>query len=199
MSVVFVTSDEPSEVLEPAYRALDFPAASVSAELAAVLSRRRLAVFAVWAHQLDAASPKSLAERVAVRSRIIEQAARLLGQNALVDQRLDERHFVGAGAGDFCAQGKTAAVAEDHRLGPFAPCGLADAFAPFFAEENVPSAMASSQRTRPRRSSFRKRRAQAFFHRPASVQAFKRRQQVGGEGKWAGRSFHLAPVRSIHR
>ena len=127
---------------------------------------------------------------------VVDQSARLGTQNAFFEQRFDQRHFVGTGSWDLSAQRQTTAVDEDHDLGALATLGLTYAEAPFFAEENVPSAIASCQSMRPRRSSLRNSRAQAIFHRPASVQARKRRQQVGGDGKCAGRSLHRAPVRS---
>jgi hypothetical protein len=88
-------------------------------------------------------------------------------------------------------------VGENHGLGSLATLGLANAFAPFFADENVPSAMDSSRLISPRRSSFRKSLPQALSQMPASVQAFKRRQHVEDDGKCLGRSFQRAPVRRI--
>jgi hypothetical protein len=90
-------------------------------------------------------------------------------------------------------------VGEHHDLGAFAALGLAHAFAPFFAEENVPSANDSSRLTFPFRSSARTKRAQAFSQMPAWVHSLSRRQQVAGEGKYFGKSFHRAPVRRTHR
>lgn len=70
---------------------------------------------------------------------------------------------------------------------------------PFFAEENVPSAKASSWLTSPRRSSLRSSRVQAFSQRPSMVHSLCRRQQVEEEGKTLGKSFQRAPDRRIQR
>lgn len=199
MCVVFVTSDEPTEVLEPANGALDLPAAAVAAELSAVLRGRLLAVLPVRGHQFHSAFRQPCAKRVAVGRRIVDQAARLGAQNAPIQERFDQRHFMGTGAGDFGTERKTAAVDENHGLGAFAALGLADTGAPFFAEENVPSAIASCQWMRPRRSSLRNNLAQAIFQMPASVQALRRRQHVAGDGKRGGKSLHRAPVRNTQR
>lgn len=199
MSVVFVSSDKPSEVLEPANGALDLPAAAVAAEFSAVLRGRLFAVLPMRRDQLHPAFRQPCAERVAVGGRIVDQSTRLGGKNALIQERFDQRHFMGTSAGDFCAQRKTAAIDEDHDLAALAALRLTYAQPPFFAEENVPSAIASCQSIRPQRLSLRKSRAQATFQTPASVQALNRRQQVGGDGKCAGRSLHRAPLRSTHR
>src|SRR5215211_711739 len=199
MSVVFVASNEPAEVLKPADGALDLPASSVAAKLSAVLRGRLFAVLPMRGDQFYAAFRQPCAERIAVGGRIVDQSTRLGGKNALIQERFDQRYLVRTGAGDLGAQRKTAAIDEHHRLGALATLGLTYAQAPFFAEENVPSAIASSQWMRPRRLSLRKSRAQAVFHRPASVQALNRRQHVGGEGKCAGRSLHRAPLRKTQR
>jgi hypothetical protein len=104
---------------------------------------------------------------------------------------------VRARAGRVDAEGKTATVDEDHDLCPLAAFGLANLFAPFFAEANVPSAMDSSRSTRPWRSSFRSNRPHAFSQTPASVHFFRRRQQVVAEGYRSGKSLHRASLRRI--
>jgi hypothetical protein len=106
---------------------------------------------------------------------------------------------VWAGAGDECAQRQSRGVAEDHDLGPFSSFGLANAFPPFFAEANVPSAIIWSRSIPPFRSSRRNSRDQAFSQAPLLVQASNRRQHVLEEGKQRGRSFQRAPVRSTQQ
>src|SRR6266446_796854 len=138
MSVVFIARDKPTEVLEPADRTLDLPAASESPELATVLGRRLLAVLAVRTNEFDAAASQAPSQRITIPSQVIDQPTRLFRQDALLHKRFDQRHFVWASAGDFCGEWKTAAVGEDHGLGSLATLRLPDAFAPFFAEENVP-------------------------------------------------------------
>src|SRR5262249_3355534 len=191
--------DEPAEVLQPADGAFDLPAASITAELSAVLRGGLFAVLPMRRNQFDAAFSQPCAQGIAVGCRIVDQSSWLCGKNALIQERFDQRYLVGTCAGDLRAQRKTAAIGEHHRLSALAALGLAYAQTPFFAEEKVPSAIASCQSMEPRRSSLRSSRAQATFHRPISVQTWNRRQHVGGEGKYAGRSLHRAPVRSTHK
>jgi len=199
IGVIFVARDEPAEVLEPADRAFDLPAVAVASELATVLSRRLLAILAMRTDEFNAATRQARSQVIVVGGQVVEEPARLFGEEATLQERLDQRRLVGTGAGDFGGQGKTATIGEDHRLGSLAPFGLADAQPPFFAEENVPSAIPASHWMRPSRSSVRSSLAQAFVQTPASVQSWKRRQHVGGDGKCAGRSFHRAPLRSTHK
>ncbi len=156
MSVVFVTSNEPAEVLEPSNGSLDLPASSVAAELPSVLRRRLFAVLAVRTHEFNAALGQSCSQRIAICRQVVDQPARLRRKNSLFKQRFDQRHFVWTSASNLSAQRKATAVHEDHDLATLAALRLTYAHPPFFAEENVPSAMASSQWMRPRRLSLRK-------------------------------------------
>ncbi len=80
MSVVFVTSDETAEVLEPSDGALDLPASAVATELSSVLGGRLLTVLTMRAHEFDAALGQPSPERVAVGREVVEQSSRLLGR-----------------------------------------------------------------------------------------------------------------------
>jgi hypothetical protein len=197
--VVFVASDKASEVLQPTDRAFDAPAVAVATELASILCGRLLPVFAMRADQIDSTATKTIAQRIAVRRSIIKQSSRSSSQNSFVEQRLDKRYFVRAGAGCVDAEWKTATVDEDHDLGPLAAFRLANLFTPFFAEANVPSAIDSSRSIRPCRSSLRSSRPHAFSQIPAWLHSWRRRQQVVAEGKCLGMSFQRAPLRRIQR
>ena len=199
VGMIFIARDEPAEVLEPADRAFDSPAAAIAPELAPVLSGRPLAILAVRTDEFDAATRQPRSQLIVVGGQVVKESARLFGEKATLQKRFDQRRFMGTGAGDFGGQGKAATIGEDHGLGSLAAFGLADAQPPFFAEENVPSAIPSSQWMRPSRSRQRSSLVQAFVQTPASVQSWKRRQQVGADGKCAGRSFHRAPLRSTHK
>ena len=197
VSVVFVPGDKASEVLQPTDRAFNSPAATVATEFATILGRRPLAGLAMRTDQIDSSAAKPRTQRVAISRSIVNQPLSLSSQDSLLEQRLDESYFVGAGACSVNSERKTMAVDEDHDLRPLSAFGLANLFTPFLAVANVPSAMDSSRHTRPWRSSFRSKRPQAFSQTPASVHFWRRRQQVVAEGNRSGRSFHLAPLRRI--
>lgn len=185
--------------MQPADRALDLPASTISTKLASVLSGRDSATSAMRTDQFDPSSRQSLAKRVAVGSLVVNQSLGASREYAMIQQRLDERYLVRAGAGDRRREGQTAGVGENHRLSSLSALGLADHFAPFFADEKVPSANVSPRSRRPSRSSRRSSRAHALVQTPAAVHWRKRRQQVAYEGNRCGRSFQRAPLRSTHR
>ena len=197
--VVLVSRDETSEVLEPTDRPLHFPAPAVSSQLATILGRRFDPVATVRTNQVNAPAFQPRSERVAIRGLVIDQPTRATAQQPILQQRFNQLNFVRAGAAGIRAERQSIGVGEHHNLGALAAFGLADLFTPFFAEQNVPSANASSWFTCPQWSSSRSSRAQACFQMPAAVQSRCRRQQVAGEGKRFGRSFHRAPLRRIHR
>lgn len=199
MSVVFVASYKSPEVLDPTNRPLHFPATAVATKLAPVLCRSVDPVRTMGADQLDAALPKSRAQRVAVCSGIVNQPERLSSKNTPFEQRLDKRYFVRTGAGCIDTQRDSMTIGKDHEFGPLASLRFANLFAPFFADENVPSANDSSRSMRRCRSSLRSNRPHAISQMPSSVHCFKRRQQVAGDGKQSGRSLQGAPVRRIQR
>lgn len=196
--MVFITGYQSTEVLEPADRSLDFPTSSVTTETSAVLRRRLLAIAPVRADEFYALASQSFAQGIAVGGEVVDQPLRPPTNDALRQQRLNQRHLVRTSAGDGRSQREAATVGEHHDLGSLAAFGLADQFAPFFAEENVPSANVSERSTWPCRSSFRSSRAHAFSQTPLRVHCWKRRQQVAAEGKPGGRSFQRAPLRSTH-
>src|SRR5262245_46659118 len=95
--VILVSSDETSKVLEPADRPLHFPASTEVAQLPSVLGRRFYSSATVTTDQFNAPTFQSVAKRIAISRLVVDQTTRLLSQNALFEERLDQRHFVGAG------------------------------------------------------------------------------------------------------
>src|SRR5690606_15404181 len=122
-------------------------------KLTSILRRGFTAIGAMSAHQLDLLSGQPRAERIAIGGSIVEQTLRLTPNHARIQQRFDQGNFVGTSAGDRRGHRQPMPFAMDHDLGPLAAFGLADEFAPFFAEEKVPSAVDSFQLSWPWRSS----------------------------------------------
>lgn len=197
--MILVSRDQSPKVLQPTDRALDLPATAVATQRTAILRGGLDAVAAVWAHQFDTAPLEPDTQWVAIGSQIVNKTPRQTTQSTSLQQRFNQRHFMRAGTGDLNAQWQTGRVAVHHNLGAFATLGLAHAFTPFFAEENVPSANVSSVFTCPHASSRRNNRDHACSQIPASVQSRSRRQHVLGEGKCRGKSFQRAPLRRIQR
>ena len=194
--IELVPCNKSPEVLNPADGSFDLPSAFVSSKRSTVLSWRLFAVGFVRSDEFGSSFPQTQSQRIAVSSLVVNQLARPASNNAIGEQRLDEIDFVRAGAFDHVATGRTIAVNQQHDFGTFAAFSLAYTKAPFFADENVPSAIDSSRSILPSRSSLFTRRAQALLNKPDSVHSFNRRQQVGYDGKCDGKSRQRAPVRS---
>jgi len=197
--VVLVSSNNPSKVLNPTDRSFYFPTPTVAAHFAPVLRGRFYPIGTVRADQVDTSTFQSGSQRITVGSHVVDQTTRFTSKHSCFEKRFNQCDFVRTGAGSVNTNRETVAVGKNHDLGSLTSFGLANLFTPFFAEANVPSAKDSSWFTSPLRSSKSINRFQATCQIPDSVHCRCRRQQVVAEGKCLGRSFHRAPLRSIHR
>jgi hypothetical protein len=192
--VILVPNDQAPEAEQPTDRAFDCPAPFVAPKRTSILGRRFDAVVAVWTDQFGSTAGQACAERVAVGRAVVEQSRQTTTNHSFLQKWLDQSNFVGAGTDNIDAERQASSVNEHHDLRAFTAFCLADAQSPFFAGENVPSAITSSQRMRPKLSSLRSRRAQTFWNTPDFVHSSRRRQQVAGDGKCFGKSFQRAPL-----
>jgi hypothetical protein len=186
-------------VEQPTDRAFDNKPSAIEPQRAAVLRTWPRAVLAVRTDEFNVSRAKPFAQGVAIRCPVIDQAARSTANRAFLQQRLDQIDFGVRSAGDINRQGETSTVNVEHDLGAFPLFGFANAVAPFFAGENVPSAKVSSQLTWLRALNRVSNRAQAARNTPDSVHSLIRRQHVLGDGKCVGKSFQRAPVRKTQR
>ena len=199
MDVNFVAGHKSSVVLQPADRPFNLAAMAVSPQRSSILRHRTFPAPAVRSDQLDTPSCEPLSQSIAVGGPIVNQSSGKTGMHPLFQQGFNQLDFRSRSVGHVDCQGNSVAVDEDHELGSLSLLGRSDSVPPFFAGENVASAIACSQSTPCRLSSFRKALSQALVNRPFSVQSFSRRQQEEGDGKDFGKSFHRAPVRRTHR
>lgn len=195
--IELIPSYKSPEVVKPADGSLDFPSTLVSSECSAVLSGRFFAIGFVRGDKLNTSFSQTKPQRITIGSFVVDQLTRSTVNRSISEQRLDEINFVGTGTFNHVAAWRTVAVNQQHDFSALTAFGLAYTKAPFFADENVPSAIDSSRSISPWRSSLLTNRAHAFLNRPSSVHWFSRRQQVGYDGKCDGKSRHRAPVRSI--
>lgn len=194
--MTLVTDENPTKVLNPADGAFDAVASFVPTEPAAVLGARLGPVGAVRTNELNAAAEKTSPQRIAVGRQIIQQMFRQAVQLPCLQERFNQCDFVRTGAGDLGAPGQPLLIDQEQELGALAAFGLANAVAPFFAAQNVPSAMDSVVSRTPARSRRCSKRDQAFCQIPLFVHSWWRRQQVLPEGSRSGTSSQRAPVRS---
>jgi len=199
MTVSFVSHHQSPKVKQPADTAFHFPASRIASQSAAILSRWLDAVLAMRTHQFDLAFRQLSAQRITVRRPVIDQTVRIARQHLPIQQRLDQFHLRRRGTGSIQREREPVSVDQQHKLGSLSSFRLANVSAPFFAGQNVPSPNASDQTISLRRSICSRSRCQAASKIPASVHSLNRRQQVLGDGKYVGKSFHRAPVLNTQR
>lgn len=148
---VLVASDQSTEVLEPREEPLDLPPIPISTKCSTVLGSRPSSIRFVRCDQLDSALLTQLnVQRIRVVSTISDHAVRVVGQEGLLERRLDESSLMRRSACDPHGERKTSAVCHCHDLGALAPLRFSDARAPFLAPAKVPS-MKDSERSKPPR------------------------------------------------
>ena len=149
--VIFPAADEPAEIVEPGKEALDFPAAAVTAQFAAVLGTLAAAVVLVGRDEPDAVFlPEALIERIAVVGAVADHSFWFGSCEALGDSGFDEFRFMRRSAGDAAGDRKTMAVCDRHDFTAFSSASRADSSAPFFAELKLASMKVSDRSSLPR-------------------------------------------------
>lgn len=205
-----VSHVKPAEVLEPCICSLDDPAPSISPEPSAILVRSPLVVAPRRIDGLDPPCRKPLPKRIRIVGPIEHKAFgpaarpsamtrpryRHSGQHRLQQRYLRRgRRFQGN------SERSTLAIDQNHKLCALAPLGLADFWAPFFAETKVPSAKHSSQRICSLSESCARKARQRPSSVPSSSHRLSLRQQVLGLAyrPFRGNSLQGAPVQSTQR
>lgn len=199
-TMIIVADHQSPKVSKPADRSFNLPTSAVATELPSVLNGWPDPALSVRANQLPALLPQALAEGIAVVGSIGDQrsqrSARRLG---LLHGFFNQRHFGRRGRRGRACQRNSLAISHHHPLCTLSTFGFSHVVAPFFAGEKLASTKISSQFRSPCSSSSSKNVCQISTRTPASAHSFSRLQQVLGDGKQSGRSFHRAPERSTHK
>ncbi len=197
MLMTAIPTDQGSFVLvHPCKQTLDFPSTPVAPEWAAILSCRTDTVLSVRRNQLDSLGCQLLIERITVVGTIPHNSSGSSHGDGVSERRLDKGDFMWRSRSRVHGEWKTSSVCNNHELRTFAPLGLSNFGAPFFATVKVPS-MKHSVRSIPPRSSRSLASASSILRSiSAFTQRLNRRKQVMEEGNRPGRSAHEAPVRN---
>jgi hypothetical protein len=196
--MIFPSSQDSTEVLQPGEQTFDAPTANVTAQHAPILGLGLGPVSAVWGDELDVASGELGVESVAVVGAIADQPGRLSSNVALGESILDKGDFMRASRRRVDGDWKTSAVCHRHELRALAPLGLAHSAAPFFAATKAASMKHSDKSSLPRLRRSSANASSTDRSTPVLHHSWKRRWQVWYGGKRSGRSRHGAPVRKIH-
>ena len=174
--LMFPTADESSEVVKPSEESLDFPAATVTAQLATILSVLPAAIVLVRRDEPDAVClQQALVQRIAVVGAVADHALGFGSREALFDSGFDEFRFMRRSAGHAAGDRKTMAVCDRHDFAAFAAASWADSSAPFFAELKLASMKVSDKSILPRSRKSSARVCSTWVSNPERCQDWKRR------------------------
>ena len=142
--MVFVTNNQPPEILKPGKQTFNFPSTPITSQLPAVLGRRLFASSAVWYNHLNAALiQKLLIKSVAIIGFIANKLIRRIAGKTAVDGCLNKLYFMGRSAFHMSGDRKARSVCDCQDLGALAALCLANSKTPFFAGAKQPSMKAS--------------------------------------------------------
>ena len=206
-NITIPSNHKPAIISQPRERPLHFPASLISAQLAAIIILLTFVVTTVRTNQINTSLLQPLAQRITIVTPVCNQSLWVFSRPATTFSRdadiiqclLEQRNLRRGRRIQVVSQRNTLAVDHHHPLRSFAPFGLSDAFAPFFAGAKLPSANASDQSSCPRWSSSERNALQAFSHTSCSSHSLSLRQQVEGLGYFLGKSLHGAPVLKTQR
>ena len=188
--------DDALVFVQPGEQTLDLPAPPVPAQWTAVLSGGSGTVAAMRRDQFNALGSEFLIERITVVGTIPDKSSGSSHGEGFSERRLDKGDFMWRSRSRVHGEWKTRSVCNNHELRTFAPLGLSNFGAPFFATVKVPSMKHSVRSIPPRSSRSRASASSIFLSTPALTQRLNRLKQVDGDGKRSVRSAHEAPVRN---
>src|SRR6202046_1259003 len=196
LDVVFPSGDEAAEVVQPGKEPLHFPAFTIAAQFAAILSSA-FAASPVRGDQFDPVLFGELrVERVRVVGFVADEPGGKLVEKASGKNLFNKLALGWRSALDRYGERKTVISGDSDDLRALAAPGGADCEAPFLALANVASTNASSRFSRPRSCRCRASIFSASSSFPLRIHCWNRRWQVWYGGYFSGNSRHSAPVPS---
>jgi hypothetical protein len=178
IQMIFISNNNSSVVLYPGKESFDFPAPLVTTQFSAVLRFRLFSISLMRRNQLNAERRQFLVERVGIISFIADQFLRHLPNQSLLERFANKPDFMRRSTRCVNGDRKTSAICHCHELRTFAPLGLSNPEAPFFAETNVPSIKHSEGSNLPRDCKSSAKAFNTLLSVPSLTQVWKRRWQV---------------------
>ena len=197
--MVFISSHQATEVVQPREQPLDFPAMPISAQRSPVLGGIANPITAMRRDHVDAPFLELSIQPIAIVGAVSDQSLGMFINKALLKGSFDKGDFMRRSRRCVDGDRKTSAVCHCHELRTLAPLGFPHCAAPFLAPTKVPSIKHCAKSSLPR---FRKSSASASsicLSVPPSTQYWNRRWQVWYGGKRSGKSCQRAPERNIQR
>ena len=197
--MTLIPDNQLMEVAEPSEEALDLPPSFVPAQLPAILGLGLRTVARVRSNHLDAHLLQLCVKRVGVVRFVSDEPFWSAANMGCLESVCNKGDFMRRSTLNVYGEWKRRAVCNGHDLCTFAPLGLSNTEAPFFATTKVPSMKHSRSSISLRSSKSRANACKMVSSTPERTHSWKRRWQVWYGGYRSGKSAHCAPVRSIHK
>ena len=197
--MTLVSNKHTTVVLQPPDQPLHLPPALVSAQHSAVLGLRFAPVHLVRSNHRDALRLERRIKRIGVIRFVADETPGLGYRESSLHSTPNKGDLMRRSTFNVDGEWKRRRVCNHHDLCTFAPLGLSNAIAPFFATTKVPSMKHSERSMRPRSSKSRAKACSTPSSTPERTHAWKRRWQVWYGGYLGGRSIQGAPVLSTHK
>ena len=198
-SVIFITNNKTTEIVQPSKQAFDTPAFSITTQRSAVLSFRFDSVNLMRRDYFDTILLKFAIKRVTVIRSITDESLGSSLKEATLESLLNKGDFMRRSRRNVYGERKTRAVCHCHELSPLAPLGFSDTGAPFFATTKVASMKHSLRLNFPRSSKSPASASSTYRRIPERTHSWRRRWHVWYGGYLSGISCHRAPVRKTQR
>jgi hypothetical protein len=141
--MTLVTNNQSAKVLQSGEEAFDLPAAFVPAQRSAILGLGLLTIPPVRRYHLDALLLEPLVKRITVIGFVSDEPLGSSLNKRCSESRLNKGDFMWRSTFNVNGEWKRRAICNllctCHDLRTFAPLGLSNATAPFFATTKVPS------------------------------------------------------------
>jgi hypothetical protein len=131
--------EDTAELPQPGKQSLHFPALAAAAQSTAALSRRLTPIRAMRCDQFNALLLKLVIGLVTVKSLILDQSSRAIGNKLVFNSVRDKGEFVWRSRRTVYGDRKTMAVRHCHELRTVAALGLSRCAAPLFANTKMPT------------------------------------------------------------
>lgn len=195
--MIFPSGDEATEVVHPGEEPFHFPAPTVAAQLASVLSLA--SALTIGRDQFDVVFVSELlVERVGVVGFVTDEAGGQFVEEAAGENLFHQLALGWRSALHRYGERKTVSSGDSDDFRALAATRGADGEAPFLALAKVASTNASSRFNWPRSCKWRASRRSASSSFPLRTHCWNRRWQVWNGGYFSGNSRHCAPVPKTH-
>jgi hypothetical protein len=198
-SVIFITDNEATEIMQPSKQAFNPSSFGIATQWPSVLSFGFDSVDLMRRDYFDTILLKLAIKRITVIRSITDESLGSSLKEATLESFSNKGDFMRRSRRNVCGERKTRAICHCHELSALAPLGFSDTGAPFFATTKVASMKHSLRLNLPRSSKSLASASSMSRNFPERTHSWRRRWHVWYGGNFSGISCQRAPVRKIQR